>query len=380
MARVGVEEDVHLGDDLDAIFPARLTPATVERARGDFEDLAHAMVFVPWPTPPRVGCRVGLDLAFGDEAPQRLPARVVAAQAGRGPVTAGFKAALVAPPPQVLAKLQALLREARGRLPPAAGQPSGSAAARQATPNGQPIGRVTLIPVDPGSLPMTPVPPSKTAPTPETPPAEEPFAIDLPEDNEPLELSDQGAVLEMSTQFRQSASATPALEIAGLDWEPAALPETPAPRSKADRAAPPERSRAWVTPPPVAPPALVRPAPPPLLETPPARQTPVAVRPAPAARRVRVNIQSAQSFRVHYRRFLARGEAYCVEQPAPPAGSVVELQLDIPDGEPPLCGAAVVERMVAPPEVPLPGFVVSLVDPEDEYRERLSQAALILGS
>jgi hypothetical protein len=98
----------------------------------------------------------------------------------------------------------------------------------------------------------------------------------------------------------------------------------------------------------------------------------------PARLSITIGFSSARNYVLHYERFLARGQVYIVEAPAPTVGSVVTVTLAVPDGGEPVRARATVMRSVHPPEVPRSGWLAALADRDGSIATRLANAATSL--
>lgn len=475
-------------EDVAGIFSARLSAATLERLPGELDDVERGTLFVAWPTPPRVGARVQIDLTFGEDAPRRLEALVVASRPARGPVGAGFKAALLAPHADLLHKLQDLTETARARIIAKAigARPAPVSLAGEHGPireRNRHQGERTPIPQTGLMVPRlrqlnAPAPAATPPPAPrKAGRAYEHDGIELPpDDGSSLEmefadgpqaatvapaasrrastpapaapLSARAAAAQRSTSLALNeidfgeeeedeeespfpASAPPAAPAFSFEGDLSADEDDPGEASPFDAAPPHPASPAFdlgeltdendgtdlialvpALPPPRPAPRMATPGPDarmltpgqgartltpgpgarmpaqgprmPLPSAPPQAYTPSPLtRPQTVSRppplRVLVNIANARTFQIHYQRFLSRGDVYCVHGSVPSAGTIVEVVLEIPDGEAPLEARALVERGIAPPEVPRAGFIATLIDPDGSHGERIETASLILG-
>ena len=93
---------------------------------------------------------------------------------------------------------------------------------------------------------------------------------------------------------------------------------------------------------------------------------------------VRLSFPTVRTYLLHFERFLERGEVYLTEAVQPPIGASVQVVIEVPDGDAPLCVEATVERTIAPPEVPKPGWVARIVDMDGTIAERLMTASFIV--
>lgn len=304
--------------DLEGIFPARVSAHALQRVPDEIGTFENGGVFIAWPKPPRVGSKIRVQLAFGEDAPVELPGLVVWSRPPRPGVTGGFRAQLEQAPPLLLARLRELCSTARQRLvlrevgaarPAAAARPESEFVAVRERVR-RPVSAEEL---EQKSTLLQPRPITVRAPEPprETPVATERLtSIELP----PME-PDEGA---MDFDFHPSAAPVPEPEPA-FDLEETSVPVCS----------------------------------------------------------VNVVFASMRSYRMHFERFLERGEVYVTSAPVPFSGELCEVLLHVPDGDPPLRAKALMEREAAPPEVPRAGWIAKLIDRDGSIAERLSTAALL---
>lgn len=378
-----------MSEELDGIFSARISAHVLERLPDEIDHAERAEIFVAWPRPPRVGSRVHIALAFGDDEPSRHDALVVWSRPPRPGVVGGFRAQLASPAPALVDKLREICETARQRV---LMRDVGAPRPGTLRPAPRPVSSPLLIdapirerirrplelepesallrprPLQPA--PIAPAPAEEERPEPPQslvmePPTAGDFRFDfggsdlvdrgdfdLPSLDAPLErdLPDFSAPIEIPqpTQRRRTGTPAPAPAVQELDDMFADLGRELA------EAPPPPR--------PVEQPPPPRPAPQPAYVVPP----------------VIVQFASARSFRMHYDLFLRCGEVYVTHVDAPAPGTPVEVMLEIPDGDVALVVDAVTLRRVKPPEVPKAGWVAKLNDPDGSVTERLATANFIV--
>lgn len=302
---------------LEGIFPANLSLDALSQAPDELSHVENGRLFVVWPKPPRVGSRVRIELSVGDKPAVSIDALVVWSRPARAGVTGAFRAQLASPPPWLMTALRELAGKARRQLLlEQVGLPS------RTTVGGQPFEalvvheRMSAQPPHSNRASASLRPP--TSPVPADPPVSASESAPPPNADEfELDFDRKGGWTEVPLPLGRQTIELDVGEGPELQLD------------------------------------LGEPEP------------------------ILVPFASPKSFLVHYERFLKQGEVYIVSAPFPAPGSLVSLQLDIPDGSPSLLVKAEAKRQVHPPEVPRAGWIAVLIDPDGVAAERLSTASYV---